>query len=157
MKTTTLAQSIDEAQKGKFEVFEFAYQFSRALKELWIDDVDNNQNPELNLDAVAETPLFSRSRREPIATAWSISLTPSFCKTISNIDKNLRAKILLVIFELSQEPVTLQGDTKKPLAGDFKGLWRYRVGDYRLIYEPRKEDSKVILLEFSARGSVYDL
>ena len=28
----------------------------------------------------------------------------------------------------------LKGDTNKPLSGSLTGLWRYRIGDYRLIF-----------------------
>jgi mRNA interferase RelE/StbE len=32
----------------------------------------------------------------------------------------------------------------KPLVGDLKGLWRYRIGDYRIV--ARIEDERLIVL-----------
>jgi mRNA-degrading endonuclease RelE of RelBE toxin-antitoxin system len=28
---------------------------------------------------------------------------------------------------------TISGDSLQPLKGDYTGLWRYRVGDYRIL------------------------
>ena len=148
-----LTKSIIEARAGKLEVFEYAYQFQDALFALWIPEPE----PELELKEESPSeykgPLFSRSGPEP--STWSIAFTPTFQKSITNIDKKLQGRILLALSELSEFPVSLLGDTKKPLTGELKGLWRYRLGAYRLIYEPDEKTLKVILLEFSARGSSY--
>ncbi|MCB8747070.1 type II toxin-antitoxin system RelE/ParE family toxin [Rhodoferax sp. U2-2l] len=87
--------------------------------------------------------------------AWSIAFTSDFRKSVADIDKKLQGRILEVISNLSQDPLTAQGDTKKPLTGEFKGLWRYRIGEYRLVYEPVLADQQVVLLEFASRGSIY--
>ena len=39
----------------------------------------------------------------------------------------------------------------KALTGDFKGLWRYRVGDYRLIADIRDEELIIIALDIGPR------
>ena len=41
----------------------------------------------------------------------------------------------------------------KALVGDKKGLWRYRIGNYRLIVEIR--DDVLIILTFGHRKEVY--
>lgn len=89
-------------------------------------------------------------------TPWVIAFTSTFQKSISNIDKKLQGRVLKAVSDLSNAPITLIGDTIKPLIGELKGLWRYRIGDYRLIYEPNEESKKVVLLEFSPRGSIYE-
>jgi mRNA interferase RelE/StbE len=43
----------------------------------------------------------------------------------------------------------------KPLHGDKKGLWRYRVGDYRLICDIEDERITVLVLEVGHRRDVY--
>jgi len=43
----------------------------------------------------------------------------------------------------------------KPLRGDKKGLWRYRVGDYRLICDIEDERITVLVLEVGHRRDVY--
>jgi mRNA interferase RelE/StbE len=43
----------------------------------------------------------------------------------------------------------------KPLHGDKRGLWRYRVGDFRLICEIQDERVTVLVLEVAHRKDVY--
>lgn len=43
----------------------------------------------------------------------------------------------------------------KALVGDRAGLWRYRVGDYRVICELRDSELVILALEIGHRGSIY--
>ncbi len=43
----------------------------------------------------------------------------------------------------------------KPLQGGKRGLWRYRVGDYRLICDIQDERITVLVLEVAHRRDVY--
>ena len=43
----------------------------------------------------------------------------------------------------------------KPLIGDKKGLWRYRIGNYRLIAEIQDDKLIVLMLTFGHRSDVY--
>jgi mRNA interferase RelE/StbE len=43
----------------------------------------------------------------------------------------------------------------KPLHGDKGGLWRYRVGDYRLICDVQDERITVLVLRVGHRKDVY--
>lgn len=148
-----LLKSISEARAGELEEFEYAFQFSHALLELWSPDHEQKIE-DVEISPKHDRALFSCKRPEP--TTWAIAFTPIFQKSIANIDKKIQGRILIAISELSKEPIVLVGDTKKPLLGELKGLWRYRLGDYRLIYEPDEKNLKVILLEFATRGLVYD-
>jgi mRNA interferase RelE/StbE len=44
----------------------------------------------------------------------------------------------------------------KPLTGDLKGLWRYRVADYRLICSIEEKRLIVLVLRVGHRRNVYD-
>jgi mRNA interferase RelE/StbE len=46
-------------------------------------------------------------------------------------------------------------DFGKPLTGDKVGLWRYRVGDYRLICRIEDDRSTVLILRIAHRREVY--
>jgi len=96
-------------------------------------------------------PLYSRAPHP-----WSIGLSTNFRKAIAGIDKKLQGRILEALSAISDAPLQARGDTQKPLGGQLKGLWRYRIGDYRLVYQPDVSTSKVIFVDFSARGDVYD-
>jgi mRNA interferase RelE/StbE len=43
----------------------------------------------------------------------------------------------------------------RPLQGEKRGLWRYRVGDYRLICDIQDETITVLVLEIGHRKDVY--
>lgn len=42
-----------------------------------------------------------------------------------------------------------------PLQGEMAGLWRYRVGDYRLICHVQDEKVTVLVLEIGHRREIY--
>jgi mRNA interferase RelE/StbE len=44
----------------------------------------------------------------------------------------------------------------KPLSGEYKGLYRYRYGDYRIIYQIYEADKQVIILKVGHRREVYE-
>ena len=69
---------------------------------------------------------------------------------LKNIDAKDRKRIL-------REIGTLLGSDLRagePLVGEFRGLLRLRIGDYRVIYAPAGED--VIVLRIRHRGKVYE-
>lgn len=43
----------------------------------------------------------------------------------------------------------------KPLKGEYKGLWRYRVGDIRIIYAVNEEKRVIRIISIDNRGDVY--
>ena len=90
---------------------------------------------------------------------WSISMTPSFIKDIKNIDKKIHDWVLNAINQISEYPMKMLGNTVKPLTGEkrYKGFWRYRIKDkYHLLYQPIKEEMKVILHSLKSRAEAYD-
>jgi mRNA interferase RelE/StbE len=44
----------------------------------------------------------------------------------------------------------------KPLTGDLKGLWRYRVGDYRIVAAIEEHRFVVLVVTVGHRREVYD-
>lgn len=44
----------------------------------------------------------------------------------------------------------------KPLKGVFAGLYRYRVGDWRVIYEIQQEERVVNILQIVRRDKAYE-
>nr|WP_226857459.1 type II toxin-antitoxin system RelE/ParE family toxin [Acidithiobacillus concretivorus] len=43
----------------------------------------------------------------------------------------------------------------KPLAGSFSGLWRYRVGSYRIIASIEDQDVRILIVKVAHRKEVY--
>ena len=71
---------------------------------------------------------------------------------LRKLDKSVAKKILVRIESyLAKDPKGLG----KPLKGEFQGYWRYRWGDYRVIYKISEQEILVIILRISHRKSVY--
>jgi mRNA-degrading endonuclease RelE of RelBE toxin-antitoxin system len=88
--------------------------------------------------------------------SWTIGLSDDFLKSIGSIDRKMQGRILEAISKLIRAPTEAVGDTVKPLTKNLAGLWRYRIGDYRLVYQPDTESRGVVLISFSPRGGAYD-
>jgi mRNA interferase RelE/StbE len=76
-------------------------------------------------------------------------------KAVKDLKKLDRAKALALVEKvktrLAVDPV-VQGT---PLKGLFKGLYRYRVGDYRVIYAIDESENTILILKIGDRKSVY--
>ena len=70
---------------------------------------------------------------------------------LKSIPKPLRARALNVVEDiLAEDPYK-----GKPLAGPYKGLYRFRVGEYRIVYSIEKERLVVFGLHIRHRKDVY--
>lgn len=86
---------------------------------------------------------------------WAFYMTPTFSKDIELLDRKLQGRVMAALTDIFKEPCQSQGDTVKPLQDEMKGYWRYRIGDYRLIYYPDTPKRIVALISIAARSSVY--
>jgi len=74
-------------------------------------------------------------------------------KDLQRIDKSLVKKILSKIEKyLAKDPKNLG----KPLKGEFEGYWRFRFGDYRVIYKVAEKEILILVLRIGHRKSVYN-
>ncbi len=86
--------------------------------------------------------------------AWTIEYAEGARKPLRKMDKETRSRIRIFLEERiagSDDPRT----TGKALKGPLATLWRYRVGDWRIIC--RIEDGRlvVLVLEIGHRREVY--
>ncbi len=86
---------------------------------------------------------------------WTTYFSPSFKKDVAALDRKFAGRVMEAILEIVTDPTSPHGDTQKPLGGPLKGQWRYRLGDYRVIYLPREESFVIVFLRCSSRGDVY--
>jgi len=71
---------------------------------------------------------------------------------LKRLDKAVARKILARIETyLVQDPKRLG----KPLSGEFQGYWRYRWGDYRVIYKIAEQEILIVVLRISHRREAY--
>jgi mRNA interferase RelE/StbE len=86
--------------------------------------------------------------------AWTIEITRTAEKQIKKLDRVAQTSIIRFLRERVQ-PADNPRQSGKPLHGDKGGLWRYRVGDYRLICDVQDEKITVVVLGVGHRKDVY--
>lgn len=87
--------------------------------------------------------------------AWRFKVTSKFIKDMGR-ESDMFDQAFGALAAIRQGPTRAHGNTVKPLTRELKGKWRYRIGDYRLVYEPDGERRIVKLLGISHRKDVYD-
>ncbi len=86
--------------------------------------------------------------------AWTIDYTQTALNQLRKLDKPSARRIL----DFMEERVALREDprsTGKALTGPLGGLWRYRVGDFRVICEIQDGALRVLVVELGNRREVY--
>ncbi len=86
--------------------------------------------------------------------AWKIEITRTAEKQITKLNKASQALIVRFLKERLKPAENPRG-FGRPLHGDKAGLWRYRVGVYRLICEIQDQCVKILVLKIGHRKDVY--
>ncbi len=86
--------------------------------------------------------------------AWRIEITRTATKQITKLDQQAQKSILRFLRErLAAADNPRQWG--RALQGEKRGLWRYRVGDYRLICDIQDHKITILVLELGHRKDVY--
>ena len=83
---------------------------------------------------------------------WTIEFAATAENELSKLDKPAAKRILKF---LKERVATDPRSSGKALRGDHAGLWRYRIGDYRVICEIRDETVSVLVVRIGHRKEVY--
>lgn len=156
-----LKQSLSELAQTEPRILRDAHFGRELLKEAF-----DNQHPQEDIDEACsrikaarpqQFAMISPLERTDVATSrpWAFVMTKAFKKSIAKIDAKAKGQLLTALAEVCDDPLTVKGNTIKPLMRDLKDCWRYRLGNYRLIYLPEKKERTVVFLRFSPRGEVY--
>jgi mRNA interferase RelE/StbE len=84
---------------------------------------------------------------------WTVKLTTRAAKTLNSFDKSAKQRLENFIDRLTQ--MENPRSSGKALQGPLSGLWRYRVGEYRLIAQIKDNDLIILILEIDHRKDVY--
>lgn len=85
---------------------------------------------------------------------YRIETTSEFDKQFRKLDRSVQ----IMVRKWIGKNLTGEGDPRahgKPLRTDLKGLWRYRIGDYRLLADIRDDELVIIAVEINHRSRVY--
>ena len=87
--------------------------------------------------------------------SYSVEYTDDAVKQLKKMDRFTRTMILNWIskhLDETDDPFA----SGHALTGDKVGLWRYRIGDYRIISRIDKGRLIILLLEIGHRSNIYD-
>lgn len=85
---------------------------------------------------------------------YKVEYTSAAQKTIRKMDPGVRAMILKWI-DKNLEGVENPRTHGKGLTANLAGLWRYRIGNYRLIAEIQDERLVILMVEVGHRSEIY--
>lgn len=86
--------------------------------------------------------------------AWKIEITRTAEKQINRLDRVAQESVIRFLRD-RLKPADNPRQWGKPLQGEKRGLWRYRVGDYRLICDIQEERITILVLRVGHRKEVY--
>jgi len=81
---------------------------------------------------------------------YTVLLHPKAAQSINKIREPMRTRIKERLAELKEDPEKIGSRLKHT------EFWRLRIGDYRAIYELKRERRQVIVLYVGHRRNVYD-
>lgn len=85
---------------------------------------------------------------------YKVRLTKSAAKDYQSAETSLARRLARAFEILEQNP--RQHPNIKALKGELAGRYRYRVGDYRVVYRIDDDTTEVVILLIKHRREVYD-
>ena len=95
--------------------------------------------------------MYTMERLKKLSSSWNVLWTKSAKKDYERYPH--KEKFSGILEALKRNPH--YGANIKRLHGEWEGMYRYRKGNYRIIYQIRDQELIVLLLAIDVRGSVY--
>ena len=88
---------------------------------------------------------------------YEVKFTESAEKDLKKLSKTNKAIVKLLKKWILENLINTQNPKQrgKALTGNLKGLWRYRVGSYRIVAEIKDEVLLILIIEISDRRETY--
>lgn len=85
--------------------------------------------------------------------AWLIRFDKGVERSLAKLDQQIAKRITSKLREIANldDPRSVG----KPLVGNLAGLWRYRVGDYRIICYIDDSELVILVVDVDHRSEVY--
>jgi mRNA interferase RelE/StbE len=85
---------------------------------------------------------------------YRVKITEKALKSLRNLDKQ-SARMIIAWIEKNLEGTKDPRAKGKGLSHDKKGIWRYRVGNYRILTNIKDDELIILLIEFGHRKDIY--
>ena len=86
---------------------------------------------------------------------WRIEFDPDALRELSRLDPSIQRRIIAYLRQRIAKPEDPRR-FGRALRGNLQNLWRYRIGDFRLICEIRDDPRLVVVLGVGHRKDVYE-
>ncbi len=86
--------------------------------------------------------------------AWTLRISETARRQLKKLDRSTAQALLRYLSRLVQETEDPR-QRGKGLTANLTGLWRYRVGDYRVICDIQDGELVVLVLQVSHRSQSY--
>ena len=87
--------------------------------------------------------------------SWKIEVKPTAEKSYLKLDKRTRRRIKESLLELEKSENPLMHPKVRPLIGKLRGDYRLRVGGWRVLFTPDKEQKIIHVYAILPRGDAY--
>jgi mRNA interferase RelE/StbE len=85
---------------------------------------------------------------------WTIEFLPAAAKVLKALDRTVARRIVRTLEERIA-PLDDPRELGAALVGDHAGLWRWRIGDYRVVARIEDERVTVLVVRVAHRRGVY--
>lgn len=85
--------------------------------------------------------------------AWTIEVSEKAVRALRKMDKQVARRIRDELYEIAglKDPRS----RGKALTGNLAGVWRYRVGDYRVLCDIEDDVLVILVIDVAHRREVY--
>ena len=86
--------------------------------------------------------------------SWEVELSPDAAKWLRKADPDTARRIRAALRAIAA--LDSPRSRGKALTGGLSGLWRYRVGKYRVVCDLRDSLLVVLVIDIDLRSSIYE-
>ena len=84
-----------------------------------------------------------------------MSLSGRFSNAVKKLRGTKGEKVETAVTDIMLSSTTVLGNTKTPLSNNLRDFWRYRLGDWRIIYTVDWGAKTVTMLDYTHRPEAY--
>ena len=86
--------------------------------------------------------------------AWTLEFLPAALKELRKLDRQIAARIVTTL-ETRIAALDNPRSIGSALVGELAGLWRWRIGDYRVVARIEDETITILVVRIAHRRDVY--
>ncbi|MCX7838201.1 MAG: type II toxin-antitoxin system RelE/ParE family toxin [Anaerolineae bacterium] len=83
---------------------------------------------------------------------YRLRILPAATRDLERLDKPIARRIVARIYWLA---TNLENINPEPYKGDLVGLYKFRVGDYRVIYQILHDEQAIVIHQIGHRSEIY--